>query len=355
MSQALQIRLVRSHGYATDAAWPLVPGDAFSMRDTFAASPVPLSPEDWAAASQCRARSVGTALDDTATWCLVNGAGDLACAINQRLLQRGEKAPLHAGDVIELGLLQFVVEEQTASPIHSDRHAHAAFKLTDLLDADSSPNAAVPLARHSLQAKTSRQLIDAHADPFDDIADAAYRIDVAAPAVRAHAEPARPDAADGTAADEADDPTDDVMRHLHAEYLRLMHNPNEPVAAMDWSRHDLSPRHADETLHDLTQDAARFESVYDILGHSADIEAILNGLDTLNDTDVLAEDPRVNVLRLFAPADLLVQETGLPSLTRREHHALSADSAAAWDRMPPARPESAAPSSAPFTVEQPER
>lgn len=183
-------------------------------------------------------------------------------------------------------------------------------------------------------------------NPFNDITDVSYRIGVVRPDATLTAAPiaAEPpsqanDAALPTAEpndldpDEPVDASADVMRHLHAEYLRLMHNPGEPEAAMNWSLRDNPPERADQALHDLTKDAERFESLYDILGQGANIQTILDGLDTLSDTNLLAEDPKVNVLRLFAPDDLLMQEARLPGLTLREHHALSADSAAALDLM----------------------
>jgi len=185
-------------------------------------------------------------------------------------------------------------------------------------------------------------------NPFNDITDVSYRIDVVRPDASltdAGSSAEQPSQANEAVLPQAesndlgpDEPVDaaaDVMRHLHAEYLRLMHNPGEPVAAMNWSLRDNPPQRDEQTLHDLTQDAARFESLYDILGHGADIQTILDSLDTLSDTNLLAEDPKVNVLRLFAPDDLLMQETRLPGLTLREHHALSADSAAALDLMRP--------------------
>lgn len=364
--QTLQLRLIRSHGDAADAAWPLVPGRDLTMDDAFAASHVAVASEQLAEAGQCRVHSAGATPGGGAVWWLSNGSSDLVCTVNQQRLARGERVRLNEGDTVELGLLQFVVEarapathaagradmpvaetSQSSTPTRGP-DVYADFELTDLLRAEPASRRADGSTQQALQAKASRQLIDAHANPFTDITDVSYRIDVVQPdasltaaplsaeqphegpeAVQAMVEP------NDLVADAPVDAAADVMRHLHAEYLRLMHNPGEPVAAMNWSLRDNPPERADQALHDLTKDAERFESLYDILGHGAGIQTILDSLDTLSDTNLLAEDPKVNVLRLFAPEDLLMQETRLPGLTLREHHALSADSAAALDLMRP--------------------
>jgi hypothetical protein len=335
---------------------------------------VAIAPDQVAAAERCSVHSKGVLPGGAPLWWLANEGAELVCTVNQRRLAHGEEVRLNDGDAIELGLLHFVIETYQAhgQPPHlADTHpanapsptpptpptasqgadAHARFELTDLLRGDDALHAVEAAAHTAAHARHHRQSVVAHADPFNDIADTAYRLDVAAPVTTLPLDPtaALPSPPGGNAVDGAiTDPATgadetgetgaasaEVLRHLHAEYLRLMHNPNEPTSAMDWSLHD--PRNGgsgprgEHALHDLTQDAERFESLYDILGHGANIESIMSGLDTLTDTDLLADDPKVNVLRLFAPADLLMQEAGLPGLTRREHHALSADSAAALD------------------------
>ena len=360
MTPGLQLRLVRSHGDAADAVWTLDPGLVLTMEQAFIASPVPVPPEQLGAAAQCQVFSAGAIPGGGAMWWLSNGSAELVCIVNDQRLPQGEKVRLNEGDAIELGLLQFVVEpradaqsapaqEHQAVPSPTTTAAkpdiYADFELTDLLRAESSSRRADTPAHHTLRAKASREFIDAHDNPFNDITDVSYRIGVVQPAsppttatavAPASAEPsAQATQAEPPVSEEGQDPAAELMRHLHAEYLRLMHNPGEPVAAMNWSLRDNPPQRDEQTLHDLTQDAARFESLYDILGHGADIQTILDSLDTLSDTNVLAEDPKVNVLRLFAPDDLLMQETRLPGLTRREHHALSADSAAALDLKRP--------------------
>jgi len=311
----LQLRLLRSQGVETSVVLPMVVGHKVDLQPVWKAGPMPVPAEQCAAMALCRISHTGA---DTATgggvlWWVTPGSAELVCAVNQQRLHQGETLRLNDGDVLELGLMRFAVERcqpaldpQSVPASGAAPAPYAEFELTNLL----------------LLEQTGHPL-DTRDSPFSDIADIAYRLDVVAPDAAAAA-----DGAD-TATDELlDVKAPDLMRRLHARYLRLMRNPHEVEPVDDWNPGlaHTSGKHSE--LEDLTQRAVGFDGLYDILGHGGTIGTVLEGLDLLSDYELLGAEPGVDVLRLFAPVDLMASDTALPSLTRREHHMLSADSAA---------------------------
>ena len=368
----LQLRLVRSHGVETSVVLPMVAGCDVDLAVAWDASPVPIPDAQRTAMAQCRigqaARASGTAPSDAGPWWVANGSAGLACTVNQQRVRPDETLGLNEGDVLELGLMRFVVERcepgPTALPVSgaaieaSDatllRQAGSAveaplhyndFELTNLLQIERTGNP-VDAFTDPARSLASPQSIDTHESAFSDIADVAWRLDAAAPeAVRGQgatslaassemldAESApravgtnEPDAGgNDLPATRAADP----LQRLHAQYLRLMHNPHEVAPIDDWNPELARASGKASELEDLTLRAVGFDSLYDILGQGGTIGTVLEGLDTLSDYELLGAEPGVDVLRLFAPAGLAMRESGLPGLTRREHHMLSADSAA---------------------------
>jgi len=310
-----QLRLMRSHGIETSVVLPMVAGREVDLTAAWATSPVPVPDAQRTAMAHCRISHADTAAGG-GVWWLTNDSAELVCVLNQRRLREGETLSLNDGDVLELGLMRFAVERcEPAFPPQSVPVPYAEFELTNLL----------------LLERTGHP-IDAHDSPFSDITDIAYRLDVVAPDAAAAAAEAGTD----TATDELlDVKGPDLMRRLHAQYLRAMRNPHEVEPVDEWHQELARAPGKSNALEDLTQRAIGFDSLYDILGHGGTIGTVLEGLDTLTHYDLLGAEPAVNVLRLFAPADLVMQASGLPGLTRREHHLLSADSAAHLEQVPP--------------------
>ena len=347
-SHGLQLRLVRSHGVETSVVLPMVAGYDVDLAVAWDASPVPIPDAQRAAMAQCRigqaARASGTAPSDAGPWWVANGSAGLACTVNQQRVRPDETLGLNEGDVLELGLMRFVVERQAQPAVEAPLH-YNGFELTNLLQIERTGNP-VDAFTDPARSLASPQSIDTHESAFSDIADVAWRLDAAAPeAVRgqgatslaASSEMLDAESAPGAVGtNELDAGGDDLpearavdpLQRLHAQYLRLMHNPHEVAPLDGWNPELARASGKASELEDLTLRAVGFDSLYDILGQGGTIGTVLEGLDTLSDYELLGAEPGVDVLRLFAPAGLAMRESGLPGLTRREHHMLSADSAA---------------------------
>ena len=347
-SHGLQLRLVRSHGVETSVVLPMVAGYDVDLAVAWDASPVPIPDAQRAAMAQCRigqaARASGTAPSDAGPWWVANGSAGLACTVNQQRVRPDETLGLNEGDVLELGLMRFVVERQAQPAVEAPLH-YNGFELTNLLQIERTGNP-VDAFTDPARSLASPQSIDTHESAFSDIADVAWRLDAAAPeAVRgqgatslaASSEMLDAESAPGAVGTNEPDAggndlpetrAADPLQRLHAQYLRLMHNPHEVAPIDDWNPALSRASGKASELEDLTLRAVGFDSLYDILGQGGTIGTVLEGLDTLSDYELLGAEPGVDVLRLFAPAGLATRESGLPGLTRREHHMLSADSAA---------------------------
>ena len=347
-SHGLQLRLVRSHGVETSIVLPMLAGRDVDLAVAWDASPVPVPDAQRAAMAQCRighaAQTSDTARSDAGPWWVANGSAELACTVNQQRVRHDETLGLNEGDVLELGLMRFVVERQAQPAVEAPLH-YNGFELTNLLQIERTGNP-VDAFTNSAQTHASRPLIDAHERPFSDIADVAWRLDAVAPEV-VRGQDATSLAASSEMPSAKGDPgavgsneldaggndlpearAVDPLQRLHAQYLRLMHNPHEVAPLDGWNPELARASGKASELEDLTLRAVGFDSLYDILGQGGTIGTVLEGLDTLSDYELLGAEPGVDVLRLFAPAGLAMRESGLPGLTRREHHMLSADSAA---------------------------
>ncbi|WP_321872826.1 TagK domain-containing protein [Burkholderia ubonensis] len=127
---------------------------------------------------------------------------------------------------------------------------------------------------------------------------------------------------------------DDLIEGLHAQYWRALTDPHAAFGGPWVEQSDEPP------LHTTAPDAQDGRLTHDTLGESRSIETLLAGQRTLEDAFGRLEsgvafdlgvEPEPEVLRLFAPADYHTATTRRPpalppSLTRREHHALSVDS-----------------------------
>jgi hypothetical protein len=158
------------------------------------------------------------------------------------------------------------------------------------------------------------------------------------PPPAAEVQPAPEDApAQASAAPPEPTPDSDPLQALHARYLTRLRYPERDDAQDLWQ--DLvrgeQSKQADP-MQQWMQAAGTAQGLDDLLGQSQHIASVMDGLDALGESDVLAPEHFDSVMHLFAPADLRqpapeAQQTQmqhkLPGLTRREHHNLSVDSA----------------------------
>lgn len=302
----------------------------------FAMSPVKVPADQLEAGSRLRL-FISDTPEAGAAWHLAaasdTAGGALRCSVNHRLLGPGEVSLLMEGDMLEVGFLRFAVEVERPTQIE------AGFELVDLLNLPSrsaAPGSAaaaptdVPIA--------AAHFVDMPARPFDDIIDA-MQVDASEPlssdADGAGESPAQSEAADGdTCAGVLQVGEPDPMPGLHADFLRAMRDPRALqmfAGVLGKAHHSASAAHA---MEDLTKQAQGYEGILDVLGDESSIDDVLDGLDT---SDLLSEEAVENVLRCFAPPELRAEpdpHARLPEMTLREHHAVSVDSAAVFDREP---------------------
>ncbi len=251
--------------------------------------------------------------DEQPGWWLTNHGSAMACAVDGQVVPRGSQQRLNAGDEIEIGLMRLLVTQGPRSPGHEGP--------------DHGGGAAPPF--------------DPAAVGFE-----LAMLDVCpAPGGRAHFEDLIPLAAAAPLEEDVPcgsrTPADaDPLAALHAQYLAKLRNPLHVDAGGVWQDLVLGhqPSVADPVLQWMRV-AGQQPSVDDLLGQSCRIESVMAHLDALCFSDVFSPEPFDNVIELFAPdgwrtqgQDALGQ--GLPSLTRREHHSLSPDSAVSLFNLP---------------------
>ncbi|WP_157462893.1 TagK domain-containing protein [Curvibacter gracilis] len=130
-----------------------------------------------------------------------------------------------------------------------------------------------------------------------------------------------------------------LLGRLHQAYWQYIRQPHAPPDAQDWSKLLAAAPSDKGAMEDLTHRAANYESLYTLLGDRVAIDDVMAGLDPLGAQDLLQPDPPVSVLHLFAPPMTAPDEATLPTLTLREHHVVTADSALPPPAYPPRQPE----------------
>jgi hypothetical protein len=128
----------------------------------------------------------------------------------------------------------------------------------------------------------------------------------------------------------------DPLVTLHGRYLDKLRNPTQGEAGEVWQ--DMvrgGPAHEVDPMQQWMQAAGKRTSLDDLLGQKHSIASVMDGLDPMGSSDVLAPEPFDSVIHLFAPENLRAPEHALhkqphhslPALTQREHHSMSLDSA----------------------------
>lgn len=135
-------------------------------------------------------------------------------------------------------------------------------------------------------------------------------------------------------------PADPLLEDLHQDYLRALVDPLHGGDAQNWAISEAQNMLASaDPLEDLKTKVSDTHSLYELLNPLPSMDEVLHQLDGgLGDTKLLDEVRYPSVLHLLAPDPLQVTDTDqdllaalgstdLPSLTLKEHHDLSIDSA----------------------------
>ncbi|SFN36082.1 TagK domain-containing protein [Variovorax sp. OV329] len=123
------------------------------------------------------------------------------------------------------------------------------------------------------------------------------------------------------------DPAGALMDELHDEFIRVLQDPAELASRSQWAEGFAGTEgEPAPSLDALSREAATFAMARDILIPPQTIGQVIDGFDPAGPCDPPGLDAPEDVLRLFAPESSASGKGRLPSLTLREHHALSPDS-----------------------------
>jgi hypothetical protein len=117
-----------------------------------------------------------------------------------------------------------------------------------------------------------------------------------------------------------------LMQELHQEFVRVVRDPSQLTGRLDWDSLADPGHQAAPSIEELIHQASAFERLRDIVLPSGNIDGIIHDFDPLRQSTLLEEAPPDDILHLFAPQLARTVGVSVPSLTRREHHALSPDS-----------------------------
>jgi len=130
-----------------------------------------------------------------------------------------------------------------------------------------------------------------------------------------------------------------LLEHLHQAYWKCLRQAHAQPDAQDWSNMATTAPSDKGALEDLTRHASGYESLYTLLGDRVAIDEVMAGLDPLGSQDLLQPEASPSILHLFAPPMSVPDAPALPTLTLREHHVVTADSAFAPPAFPHRKPE----------------
>lgn len=325
----LHLRLTHDGGEARSGALRIPAGGA-GMADALALSGEHHTDAQWRLANLCRIQWDS----GPGRWQLLNRSHTLMCVRN------GERVPpecpvaVGAGDVLELGLLRFVVEPWDAPSIEDEppvaaaqaarnvapaEHPARSFDWHDL--ADSSQDSGVmepqagapvdPFAVLGIAGAQSRSTTDVLSALLGESQRPERR---ATPAVGAERLPATP----GSPAA--------LLDELHDEFVRVVRDPDQLSGRTDWEGLLAPDGEPAPTLDELREQAEPYPLLRDIVQPREGIDRIIEGFEPLGRSALLDAPQEEDVLGLFAPELARNAVASLPSLTRREHHELSPDS-----------------------------
>lgn len=326
---SLRLRLTHSGGEARCGAL-CIPVGGSGMSDALALSGERHSDAQWRLANLCRIQWDS----GHGRWQLLNNSHTLLCVRNGQRVPPACPVPLAAGDVLELGLLRFVVE-----PWNDLSVAHEPAIVADQADSAATPaeHTAPSFDWHDLAGRSQDSGVmgaqdGAPIDPFAvlGIAGAQSRstADVlsallgesppperrAMPAVRAERSLTAPGGPEA------------LLDDLNDEFVRVVSDPAQLAGRTDWEGIFAIDGEPAPTLDELSKQAEPYPLLRDIVLPREGIDRIIDGFEPLDRSTLLDAPNTEDVLSLFAPELARDAQTALPSLTRREHHQLSPDS-----------------------------
>lgn len=333
----LRLRLTHSHGELRNRTLH-IPPDGAGMAEALERCGERQGDVQWRLANLCRIRLNGSAQ----RWHLQNNSYTLMCVRNGERVPPGRPVLLAEGDQIELGLLRFVVEPweapmleekpfdpvMAAPAVDSQEPAEQPASDFELSDLASDPGSSGTTSSHH----------DAPADPFWVLGLAGTTSRSAADVLSGLLGESPQSAATSTPVGTAKRPSAgshgvaSLLDELHEEFVRVVRDPGQLAGRADWE--GLLFAHADPepapSLDELRKQAEPYPLLRDILQPREGIDRVIEEFEPLGRSGLLEAQPNEDVLGLFAPE--LTSEGAraasmpLPSLTRREHHALSPDS-----------------------------
>ena len=325
----LEVFVLQHHGQDVDYAWQWPTGTSVVGFDTILSGLGRLAVPAPNRTLPCSLRRVGA--PEQPLWLLVNSSPELVCTVNNQLLAFGSQLRLDHGDEIELGLTRMVVSLQPSQGLvylqdvlaSTDQRSEAelpAFDLKTLAAPDDSP-VGNETARYGRDRSDFGDLIALQPEERgrDEGPLPGPTIALAVPAEPQRAQP------------------EDPLLALHQQYLARLRDPAHSDAQDRWQELVRGGQvRQPDPLQQWMQAAGSSHSLDDLLGQTHSIASVIDHLDALGSSDVLAPEPFDSVMHLFAPGHLAVptQESleslvrhSLPGLTRREHHSVSLDSA----------------------------
>lgn len=324
----LVLRLTHSGGEARHGTL-LIPPTGASMADAFRLCAERQDGGEWSVANLCHIAWRGEAGE----WQLRNGSYTLMCACNGRRVRGGAVVPVAAGDTLELGLQRFVLEQgEEGLP----ERVHAAIeKQQGPLPVPEGAGVEPALPRvFDLRQLDGRGIddsrrIDPLGDPFGVLDIAGARSSPAADTLsELLGERSCPEARTTPPAGPplGAEPASTLLGELHEEFVRVVQDPDLLSGRTDWEGSVVFGAEAAPTLEELSREAETYPLLRDILQPREGVDQIIEEFESLTQSGLLDAEHPQDVLGLFAPELARDARALLPSLTRREHHALSPDS-----------------------------
>lgn len=325
-THGMALLALEHHGQSCDAVWVWPQGaqsvGLHAVLQTMELEGVSTDASEPDVRRHCMLQRVGTPAQPI--WLLGNVSREVLCSVNLRTLSAGQQVRLAHGDLIEIGLTRFEVRLQSDGGLADSRVPAESTPLLDgfeLTDLAGEEDVFSQLHGMSLAPKRS--------DFHDLIAPE--------PQGAKHHVQTLPEANLPVAADVVPVVEFDPLEALHAQYLRKLRDPSASDSLDLWTdvQRDAAAFERDP-MQSLMDEAGTRSGLDDLLGQPQSIAVVLDSLQVLGSTDLLAPDPFDSVMRMFAPEDLRQPELdslesivrkSLPDLTRREHHNMAVDSA----------------------------
>jgi hypothetical protein len=326
----LRLRLTHIGGEARSVAVRM-PAVGIGVADALAEAGIQPADAQWRLANLCRIRWSAAAQ----RWQLHNLSYTLMCALNGQRVAAAHPLYVAAGDVLELGLLRFVVELESGATAEDATIGVArapapgealpaisarGFDLRDLaVDAEDSGQVssqvdAIAAAFAMLQIAGMQPL--STADVLSGLLGESRRPEARSePAAHSQLSVAVVQGAGVSLFDE-----------LHDEFVRVVRDPDQLAGLVGWDHPLVAGGEPAPTLNQLQKQAEHFPLLRDILQPREGIDRIIEGFEALTRSRLLDPAAPEDVLGLFAPELVRDASASLPSLTRREHHELSPDS-----------------------------